>query len=45
MIHAGTAAGFDDLGPWVQTLFLLYVGLTPALLSAYVFALTDGLEA
>ena len=44
MIHAGTAAGFDDWRPGIQVVLLLYVGLTPVLLCAYVFFFTEGTE-
>ncbi len=44
MMHAGTAAGIDDLAPPAQAALLLAVGLTPAALCAYAFALTATLD-
>ena len=44
MMHIGTTAGFDHLKPWIQAVLLLTVGLTPAVVCAYVFRFTDGLE-
>ena len=44
MMHAGTTAGFDHLGPLVQAALLLAVGLTPAAVCAYAFRLTEDLE-
>ncbi len=44
MMHAGTTAGFDHLSPWIQALLLLAIGLTPALVCAYVFRFTARLE-
>ncbi len=44
MMHAGTTAGFDHLRPQVQAVLLLAVGLTPAVVCAYVFRFTGDVE-